>query len=140
MDTAEFEVKDRESPHQHTEEVIQSYTCEHSLFILTLSNSMNSFFPPQSASFLPPPAPTLAPAPTTAPPSSGPKYMVRPDLMAQCTSLSAEATYSKFQQFFHNFTLWYSIAFPPSAPCTWKAELFARLGEQLKIKIIAEFD
>ena len=60
--------------------------------------------------------------------------------MQQCTSLSAEATYSEFKLFFHNFTLWYSIAFPSTAPCSRKQELFTRLDEQLKIEIAADFD
>ena len=32
------------------------------------------------------------------------------------------------------------ISIQSTAPCSRKQELFARLGEQLKIKIIAEFD
>ena len=59
--------------------------------------------------------------------------------MQLCTSLTAEATYSEYKQFLHHFLQWYSIAFPPSAPCTKKQELFARLDEQLKIEISADF-
>ena len=36
--------------------------------------------------------------------------------------------------------MWYTIPFPSTAPCPREQELFARLDEQLKIELIAEFD
>ena len=105
---------------------------------MTLTNRMTSIFPPPFAPTLPPPV--TAPAPSPSSPPAAPNYTSHPDLMQQCTALTAEATYSEYKLFFHNFNLWYSIAFPTTAPCSRKQELFTRLDEQLKIEIAADFD
>ena len=103
--------------------------------MMDAENTYNKMFPDTT---------TTAPPETTTTISqvkdNNNKYINRPDLMAKCTSIAADCSYTEYLQFLENFNSWYDSAFNPDAKCRRKEELFACLDNMWKIELAQTFD
>ena len=106
---------------QYVEAEIGKYTVTHMKFMMDAENNFNKMFPDST---------TTAPPETTTKISqvrdNNNKYINRPDLMAECTSIAADS--------------WYDSAFNLDAKCRRKEELFARFDNMWKVELAQTFN